>query len=121
MRTSDRPAELPNTDTLVACFGSRMGSDANGVGFGSEGQHDVLQWYNPSKAVTLASADGSEVMHHFVFEMDLEMKRTLGVAEAPKKYFLCDTTWTSPISPKVFVVPASASMSNAVHAHLVHN
>jgi hypothetical protein len=43
MRTSDRPAELPNTDTLVVCFGRRMGSDANGVGFGSEGQHDVLQ------------------------------------------------------------------------------
>jgi hypothetical protein len=90
MRASDRPAELPNTDTLVACFGRRMGSDANGVGFGSEGQHDVLQWYNPSKAVALASADGSEVMHHFVFEMDLEMKRALGVAEVPKKYFLMD-------------------------------
>ena len=29
-------------------------------------------------------------MHHFVFEIDLEMKRSLGVAEEPKKYFLMD-------------------------------
>jgi hypothetical protein len=38
----------------------------------------------------LASADGSEVMHHFVFEMDLEMNHSLGVAEVQKKYFLMD-------------------------------
>ncbi len=43
IHTIDRPAELPNTDTLVVCFSRRMGSDENGVGFGSEGQHDVLQ------------------------------------------------------------------------------
>ncbi len=49
-----------------------------------------LQWYNPSRAVALAAADGSEVMCHFVFEMDLEMKRSLGAAELQKKYFLMD-------------------------------
>ena len=43
MRTSDRPAELPNTDTLVMCFGRRIGVDAGGVGFGSESPLDVLQ------------------------------------------------------------------------------
>ena len=43
MRASDRPSELPNTDTLVVCFGKRIGSDVHGVGFGSEGEHDVLQ------------------------------------------------------------------------------
>lgn len=43
MRTSDRPAELPNTDSLVMCFGRRIGVDASGAGFGSEGPLDVLQ------------------------------------------------------------------------------
>lgn len=43
MRTNDRPAELPNTDTLVVCFGKRIGFDEDGVGFGAEAQHDVLQ------------------------------------------------------------------------------
>ncbi len=49
-----------------------------------------LQWYNPSKAVSLAAADGSETARYFVFEMDLDMKRSPGVEEAATKYFLMD-------------------------------
>jgi hypothetical protein len=57
MRSSDHPAELPNTDTLVACFGRRMGSDVSGVGFGSEGQHDVLQVDGVRKVPRRCAAD----------------------------------------------------------------
>lgn len=38
----------------------------------------------------MATPDGREVMSHFVFEMDLEMKRSPGVPEVPNKYFLMD-------------------------------
>lgn len=48
------------------------------------------QWYNPSKTVTLAAADGRDVTYYFVFEADLDTKRSLGVAEVPDKYFLMD-------------------------------
>ena len=50
----------------------------------------LAQWYNPSKSVPLATPDGREVMSHFVFEMDLEMKRSPGVQEVYNKYFLMD-------------------------------
>ena len=50
----------------------------------------IAQWYNPSKSVPLATPDGREVMSHFVFEMDLEMKRSPGVQEVYNKYFLMD-------------------------------
>jgi hypothetical protein len=43
MRTTDQPAELPNTDTLVMCFGKRIRAEENGTGFGTEDQLDVLQ------------------------------------------------------------------------------
>ena len=48
------------------------------------------QWYNPSKAVSLAAANGSETLRYFVFEMDLAMKHSPGVQEVAKKYFLMD-------------------------------
>ena len=50
----------------------------------------LAQWYNPSKCVPLAAADGRDVMSYFVFEMDLEMKRSPGVVEVCQKYFLMD-------------------------------
>jgi hypothetical protein len=40
--------------------------------------------------VPLAAADGREVMSYFVFEMDLEMKRSPAVLEVARKYFLMD-------------------------------
>lgn len=56
MRSSDRPAELPNNDMLVMCFGRRIGVDGSGVGFGSESPHDVLQVCAPGVAVARAPA-----------------------------------------------------------------
>ena len=121
MRTTDRPAELPNTDTLVMCFGKRFRAEENGTGFGTEDQLDVLQvrlvhaqrvrsaslnaccvqWYNPSQPVPLAAADGREVMSYFVFEMDLDMKRSPGVIETKTKVmpFVC---WSLSASPGAF-------------------
>jgi hypothetical protein len=40
--------------------------------------------------VPFATPDGREIMSHFVFEMDLEMKRSPGVQEVYNKYFLMD-------------------------------
>jgi hypothetical protein len=44
-----------------------------------------VQWYNPSQPVPLAAADGREVMSYFVFEMDLDIKRSPGVIETKTK------------------------------------
>ena len=49
-----------------------------------------VQWYNPSKSVLMATPDGREIMTYFVFEMDMEMKRSVGVPEVSNKYFLMD-------------------------------
>lgn len=38
----------------------------------------------------MVAPDGREVMSYFVFEMDLEMKRSPGVSEVSNKYFLMD-------------------------------
>lgn len=38
----------------------------------------------------MATPEGREVMTYFVFEMDLEMKRSPGVVDVPNKFFLMD-------------------------------
>ena len=87
-RVEDSPTSLPKNACLTMCFGRGI---SERVWDGHEADpFCCVQWFAPNQLVPVAAPDGSEILCHVVYELELGLKQLAGQRDVQSKLLLMD-------------------------------